>query len=318
MSRIQEQAKELRKLWSGFQASRALITANKFRVFDYLRTRKTSRQIAKAIGADVRATGILLDALTGLALLKKQNGGYINTKKASQLLVSDSPYFQGDILRHADILWDNWSGLDKVVKSGKPNRSSRSQSAFILGMHNISILKVKSIINSIDLKGVRKVLDLGGGPGTYAMEMASRGVQAVLFDTPDTMRIARKLVSKKKLRNIDFIKGDFFLDDIGSSYDLILISQVLHSYSEKDNIAILRKCRKALNRSGRIVIQEFFILEDRTRPSWSSLFSINMLVNTTGGRCYTPNEIGSWLRRSGFTGVRRKPVGDGILLSAVK
>jgi ubiquinone/menaquinone biosynthesis C-methylase UbiE len=318
MSRIQEQAKELRKIWSGFQASRVLLTANNLRVFDYLKKQKTHRELAKNLGTDIRATGILLDALTGLVLLKKQKGRYSNTKIASELLVSGSPFYQGDILRHADTLWDTWSGLDKVIKTGKPSFSSKNHSAFILGMHNLSVLKAREIISIIGLKGVHRALDLGGGPGTYAMVMAGKGVHAVLFDTPDTIRIARQLVKKTDKKNLDFIQGDFFTDNIGTHYDLILISQIFHSYSAHDNMDILKKCRKALNDNGRVVIQEFLLKESRTLPSWSSLFSVNMVVNNTGGRCYSPDEMRSWLKKSGFRKVNKKLVADGVLMSAVK
>jgi ubiquinone/menaquinone biosynthesis C-methylase UbiE len=318
MSRIQEQAKELRKIWSGFQASRVLLTANNLRVFDYLKKQKTPRELAKNLGTDIRATGILLDALTGLVLLKKQKGRYSNTKIASELLVSGSPFYQGDILRHADTLWDTWSGLDKVIKTGKPSFSSKNHSAFILGMHNLSVLKAREIISIIGLKGVHRALDLGGGPGTYAMVMAGKGVHAVLFDTPDTIRIARQLVKKTDKKNLDFIQGDFFTDNIGTHYDLILISQIFHSYSAHDNMDILKKCRKALNDNGRVVIQEFLLKESRTLPSWSSLFSVNMVVNNTGGRCYSPDEMRSWLKKSGFRKVNKKLVADGVLMSAVK
>ncbi|HDO25818.1 MAG TPA: hypothetical protein ENG95_04155, partial [Nitrospirae bacterium] len=64
MSRISKQAGQLRKMWSGFQSARALFTANNYRVFDHLAKQKTSDQLAKDIGADKRATEILLDALT--------------------------------------------------------------------------------------------------------------------------------------------------------------------------------------------------------------------------------------------------------------
>ena len=114
MADILEQSKELRKIWGGFQGARVLLTANNYRVFDYLKKQKAAAGLAKDIGADKRATEILLDALTGLGLLKKQKGQYKNSSLASQFLVSGSPYYQGDIIRHADTLWQNWSGLDNV------------------------------------------------------------------------------------------------------------------------------------------------------------------------------------------------------------
>ena len=318
MADILEQSKELRKIWGGFQGARVLLTANNYRVFDYLKKQKAAAGLAKDIGADKRATEILLDALTGLGLLKKQKGQYKNSSLASQFLVSESPYYQGDIIRHADTLWQNWSGLDNVVKTGKPHHVSHDHRAFILGMHNLAVLKASNVLKAVGLKGVKKVLDLGGGPGTYTIEMAKKGISVTIFDTPETIEIAKEVIKKSGVKNINFLQGDFLADDFGRDYDLIFISQILHAYSEDDNIMVLKKCRNALNKNGRIVIQEFFIDKDRTHPVQAALFSINMLANTSGGRCYSPEEIKRWYLKTGFRKIQKQLLADSVLISAEK
>ena len=318
MADILEQSKELRKIWGGFQGARVLLTANNYRVFDYLKKQKAAAGLAKDIGADKRATEILLDALTGLGLLKKQKGQYKNSSLASQFLVSGSSYYQGDIIRHADTLWQNWSGLDNVVKTGKPHHVSHDHRAFILGMHNLAVLKASNVLKAVGLKGVKKALDLGGGPGTYTIEMAKKGISVTIFDTPETIEIAKEVVKKSGVKNINFLQGDFLTDDFGRDYDLIFISQILHAYSEDDNIMVLKKCRNALNKNGRIVIQEFFIDKDRANPVQSALFSINMLVNTEGGRCYSPEEIKRWYLKTGFRKIQKQLLADSVLINAKK
>ena len=318
MADILEQSKELRKIWGGFQGARVLLTANNYRVFDYLKKQKAAAGLAKDIGADKRATEILLDALTGLGLLKKQKGQYKNSSLASQFLISGSPYYQGDIIRHADTLWQNWSGLDNVVKTGKPHHVSHDHRAFILGMHNLALLKADNVLKAVGLKGVKKALDLGGGPGTYTIEMAKKGISVTIFDTPETIEIAKEVIKKSGVKNINFLQGDFLADDFGRDYDLIFISQILHAYSEDDNIMVLKKCRNALNKNGRIIIQEFFIDKDRANPVQSALFSINMLVNTEGGRCYSPEEIKRWYLKTGFRKIQKQLLADSVLINAKK
>lgn len=318
MADILEQSKELRKIWGGFQGARVLLTANNYKVFDYLKKQKAAAGLAKDIGADKRATEILLDALTGLGLLKKQKGQYKNSSLASQFLISGSPYYQGDIIRHADTLWQNWSGLDNVVKTGKPHHVSHNHRAFILGMHNLALLKANNVLKAVGLKGVRKALDLGGGPGTYTIEMAKKGISVTIFDTPETIEISKEVIKKSGVKNINFLQGDFLADDFGRDYDLIFISQILHAYSEDDNIMVLKKCRNALNKNSRIVIQEFFIDKDRANPVQSALFSINMLVNTEGGRCYSPEEIKRWYLKTGFRKMQKQLLADSVLISAKK
>ncbi|RJR19708.1 MAG: methyltransferase domain-containing protein [Nitrospiraceae bacterium] len=331
MANIIEQTKEIRKIWSAYQSSRVLITANNFRVFDYLEKPMTAGTLAKKIKTDCRATEILLDALAGTGLLKKQKDRYKNTSLASRLLVHGKPLYQGDIIRHAEHMWRSWSHLDAAMKTGKPSGGKRDHESFILGMHNLSVLKVKDIVKEIDLAGVRTALDLGGGPGTYSIELAKKGIQVTLFDTPETIKLAKRVINNSpqsplRLRggeggvkkNISFIQGDFLHDDIGTGYDLIFVSQILHAYSDKDNMSLLRKCRKALNSSGRVVVQEFLIDESRTKPVQGALFAINMLVNTDGGRTYSPGEMKRWMLKTGFKDVDHKMVADGVLVRGKK
>jgi len=315
MPEIPEGAKKLRALWGAFRSSRVLITANNYRVFDHLTEFESAQEISRELNTDRRATEILLDALTGLGLLKKSQLKYKNTYLSNRFLVKGSPSYQGDIIRHADNLWKNWSGLDEVLQTGKPVRSSREYETFILGMHNIAALKVKDVIKAIGLKGVKTALDLGGGPGTYSMEMAKRGIKATLFDYPEALEIAKRLIEKEGVEGINFIGGDFMVDDIGGGYDLIFISQILHAYSEEENLQILRKCREALNDSGRVVIQEFYISEDRTHPLYGALFSVNMLVNTASGRCYSRREIKRWLIKAGLKHIKERLMDDSVLIT---
>jgi ubiquinone/menaquinone biosynthesis C-methylase UbiE len=318
VQKIDKQVNELRKIWGGFRASRVLLTANNYRIFDHLTKPQTPKTISKKLNIDLRATVILLDALTGLGLIKKQKGRYKNAGIASQFLVSGKPYYQGDIIRHADNLWKNWSGLDEVIKTGKPHRVSRNLESFILGMHNLASLKAKDTMKMVGLKGVKKALDLGGGPGTYSIEMAKKGVSVTLFDFPETLEIAKKIVEKERVKDINFIGGDFVTDDIGKGYDFIFISQIFHAYSANDNLQLLRKCKKALNNSGRIVVQEFYISKDRTHPVQSALFSVNMLIGTEGGRCYSPDEIKSWLLKTGLKNIKEMHSDDKVLISGVR
>jgi len=315
---MQEELNKLRMLWGNYWSSRVLITANNFRVFDYLKSPKTSDEIALSINADTRAVAMLLDALTGLGLLKKSFNKYLNTKISTRFLCFDSPYYQGNIIKHADAIWRNWTELDNVIKTGKPARMFYDQEVFIRGMHDISKIKAAKIIKLMDLKNVKKALDLGGGPGTYSIEMAKKGISVSLFDLPETVQIAKKILKEQNqiIPNLKFIEGDFLTDDIGKDYDLIFISQILHAFSAEDNLKILEKSAKALKKSGRLVIQDFIIDKTRTIPTKSALFSINMLVNTEGGRCYSSDEIKKWLNDVNLKNFREKIFEDCLLLIA--
>jgi cyclopropane fatty-acyl-phospholipid synthase-like methyltransferase len=150
------------------------------------------------------------------------------------------------------------------------------------------VFRARDVVGSIGLRGVKRALDLGGGPGTYSMELARRGIAVTLFDLPNTVDIAEKLITEPGTRNIDFIRGDFHSDDIGTGYDLVFISQIFHSLPVDDDLMLLKKARNAMNPKGKIAIHEFFLEKNKAFPPAGALFSVNMLVNTSSGRCYPP------------------------------
>lgn len=305
---------------SAFAPSRIILTANNYRIFDYLDGRgRTDESLSKVIRTDKRATGLLLNSLVAIGLLEKKDGKYLNSGVACRYLVSGKPDYQGDILRHNSILWDNWSGLDKVLKTGRPHRKSHDHESFILGMHNLALQKVNGVIKNLDFKGLKKVLDLGGGPGTYAVAFAKKGMDVTLMDFPATLRISKRTIAEAGLgRNIRLIPGDFMKDELGSGYDMIFISQIFHAYGPEECLALLRKCRISLNKGGRVIAQEFYLDESKTGPLQGAVFAINMLVNTDRGRTYTPNEMSLWMKKAGFDGIKKKLLDETVLITGTK
>jgi ubiquinone/menaquinone biosynthesis C-methylase UbiE len=292
-----------------------VLTANNLGVFEYLKKAVTASAVAKKLKTDERATGILLDALAGLGLVvKDKDGKYHNAAVSTRYLVKGSPLYQGDIVRHASSMWDRFSTLDNTVETGIPAPRSGDHEAFIMGMHNLTVLRTKELIKAIGLKGVTTMLDLGGGPGTNAIAMAKEGVKATIFDRQPTIAIAKKVARREGAKSLRFLTGDFQHDDIGSGYDLVLLSQIFHAYSAEENMALLSKCRMALNPGGRVVVQEFPINDALTSPARSAIFSINMLVGTSSGRCYAPKEMRQWLTKTGFDHIFVKNLEETVII----
>jgi len=316
---IAKQAREFASQWGGFRAARVVLTANNYNIFEHLKTARTAGQLADILETNFRATEILLDAVASLGLLAKQGKRYRITSLAKQFLLKESPTYQGDMLRHADTLWKSWSNLDAIVKTGMPIRSeSRDHEVFIRAMHDNAIFRAPAVVNALDLRGVKTALDLGGGPGTYSIELAKKGISVTLFDVPSSLEVAKSFIRTSKVKTIELKAGDFLTDPVGKDYDLVLISQVFHSYSEEKNIALLEKAYNALKPRGQVVIHEFFVGPNRAYPPVGTLFSVNMLVNTSSGRCYTPLEMKKWLAKAGFKNVREKLINDTVLVMGTK
>lgn len=289
----------------GYQRSMLVFAALKFGVFAALeRGRADAAAVARRVGADPRRLAVLMDGLAAMGLLRKAGARYRNGKVASSFL-AEGPRSMASILLHHRDCWDDWSRLEETVRAGRKGRArgGDEQENFIRGMEDNARERAARVASRFRLRSGERLLDLGGGPGTYAAEWARRypGAAVTLFDTRETLRITRRILGEKGAsRSVRLIGGDFLADPIGGPYDFVWISQILHAYSEKDCRALLRKARRALSPGGRVAVQEFLVDERRTSPPGPAFFSVHMVAVTEGGRAYSAREVARMLRAAGF------------------
>ena len=311
----------------GFKESMVLLTASELDLFSVLGAdRLSAEDIAGRLNTDPRATWLWLNALVALGVLEKKGRRYANTVPARKFLDHASPEYRGALLRHIARYWRQWAGLTEVLKTGAalPRSDDGGTAAdFAWAMHHGSLEHAPEVAAllwpepaaSPRAEGPeRTALDLGGGPGTYAVAMARRNPQLRLtvFDRPAILEVTRQVVEGEGLAGRVGLKpGDFCEDDLGAGYDLILASSVIHSYGEADVSAIIRKCARALAPGGRLAVHDFLLDETLTRPAQAALFGVHMLVVGAAGRSYSVGEVSEWMREAGLDELQHLPIGDG-------
>ncbi len=298
-----------------YQPARMLLTAGELGLFDHLEESASAAAVARALKANERALTILLDGLSALKLIHKEGGLYRNGQDVSAYLVSNKPDYRGAIFRHQAQCWHGWSELTETVKSGhgpaqERRGRHRDQRAFILGMQAVARDLAPRLAARLPLPESGRLLDVGGGPGTYCMAFCRQrpALSCTLFDLPETLKIAREVLAAEGAEVASRIRlkaGDFTTDELGSGqYEFVWLSQVLHAYPEQACAALIGKAAAALRPGGVAAVHEFALSPDRTRPQRAALFSVHMLAVTAGGRAYSRGEIAGWLRQAGLAGVR--------------
>ena len=140
-----------------------------------------------------------------------------------------------------------------------------------------------------------------------AFARAKPGLRATVFDLPQVAPLTRGYIKKAGLaERVDVRVGDYYRDALPSGNDLVFLSAIIHSCSPAEVPELFKKCARALNPGGLIVVQEFVVDEDRTSPAFSVFFALNMLVGTPGGDAFTESEIRRWLQEAGFGAIKRK------------
>jgi hypothetical protein len=308
---------ELMTIARGFRPAKILMTAAELGLFDHLEEPRRAAEVAGRLQADPRALGILLDGLAAIGVVLKEGDSFRNGEAASRYLVHGKEDYRGAIIRHMKHTWYGWTELTQTVLTGKaPDRKSEQwldrhdyveedwMRDFIWGMHAIARDLAPQVTAKLDLSGVRHLLDLGGGPATYAMTFAQANpeLKATVFDLPGPVEIAKENIARHGLANrVDTLAGNFLEDDIGSGYDFIWVSHILHSHDEEQCRLIIGLCAEALARGGRLAIQDFFLNDDGCTPPEAALFAVHMLAVTPGGRSYKHREVAEWMFVSGLS-----------------
>lgn len=298
---------DIDELVQGFRQAQVVLTASRFGLFDLLEpSPRSSSELASELQADPRGVRILCDALAALGVVRKSDQGYENSTAARRFLRSGGPESRLASLRHAALLYERWGKLYDSVRDGESvsddavdSRLIGDKDAFAHAMADIGRAGARQTVDKLDLTGVKRVLDIGGGPGIYALEFARRApqLQVTLLDDEETLKVAQSnLRDADSASRIELRSGDAFQDELGADYDLIFLSNFIHIYSESDNRRLMERCAGALAPGGRIVIKDFILDSDRTSPEGAALFAVNMLVSTDQGDCYSAAQIEEWMR----------------------
>ena len=311
---------DLHKLSNAYWGSCALHAAVKLDVFTPLaESPLLPSELANLLQCDKRGMELLLTALCGLGLLRRvrKSDPVEATDFTKRYLCAGSPDYLGYIIKHQGDLVESWARLGEAVREGQPQRgrhverSPEERESFLLGMANIANIQASHVVPHLELEGRRHLLDLGGGPGAYAVHFCRRYPQlvATIFDLPSSEQVASKLLANQDPPlPITFSGGDFLVDPLPKGCDVIWISQILHAFSPEECQTLLDSAFETAEPGALIFIQEFMVTEERDGPAFAGLFGLNMLVGTAGGQTYSAQAVTSMLTRAGAQDVALLPL----------
>jgi ubiquinone/menaquinone biosynthesis C-methylase UbiE len=312
----------IREFVASFQKSRILLTGFELDIFSNIEDSGTSNnQVSGKLHLNEHACERLLNALVSLGFLTKQKNLFFNTAESFTFLSKKSSEYLGGLM-HSNHLWNTWSNLTQVVRTGNAANPSEINVRgeewlfpFISAMHDRAKKQAPVQLANVDLTGINTLLDVGGGSGAYSMAFVSRkpGMEATVFDLPNVVPITKQFIDKEGFGGkIKTFEGDYTSDKLPEGFDMTFLSAVIHSNSLEVNQALIMKCYRSLNRNGKIVIQDWVMNNDRTKPLGGAVFAINMLVGTEAGDCFTEKEVFDMLIAAGFKNITRTEFDSGL------
>ena len=306
-------------LGAGFQASEIIFTAVRLGIFTALDAGPaTSKSLAGKLQLSQDALARFMLALKSMGLIAERNGTYGKTALSRRCLGAAAGE---DILIHLETLKPSWANLSYSVKKGTmhaPRKEAlddypQQLKRFLGAMHASGLIKSAAIARAFPLQRYCRMLDIGGGMGTYAVAFARENLklQATVFDLAAVVLHAKKYIRQCGIgRRVSVAEGECLSDPFpGNDYDLVLLSNILHIYAEGDARSIIKKAAAALQSSGTLMIHDYII--GSGDQFFVSLSDMTMLTGTPEGRCHGRDDLCRWMKAAGLSRIRTKAVNAG-------
>jgi len=287
----------------------------------------TRQEIAKRLGVAEQPARIIILGLTSTGFLRKRGDRYSNSPLAAVLLSRTSPrrivaYVE---LQHRAMYKGLYWLLESVreyrnvglkeFRGDEPTLYQRLahdpdvEQIFQDAMQELSVQANRDMARFVDLRGVKHLVDVGGGDGTNIVAMARQWPQlrATVFDSPTVCEIARKNIAASGLADrLDAVPGECFSDPFPRDADCLMFAHFFTIWGEQKDRELLRKCHDSLPAGGKVIIFNMMQHDDETGPLSAAVGSPYFLALATGlGMLYTWSEYESWMREAGFGDVKR-------------
>lgn len=307
-------------LASAYYGSSVLFAASDLGIFGMLARSGEARSeaVAGSLGLNKRAATLLLDACVAVGLLEKSNGCYRNTPASAGYLVPGCPGDLSQAIRYNRDVYGAWHRLADFARSGAPVETPQLHlgadpertRTFVLSMHGRALGIGRAILSQLDLTGKKKLLDVGGGPGTYSVLIARAHPQITcqVLDLPEVVHIAEELIEQQGAsERVHTLPGDYHTAPFPEGNDVINFFGVLHQESSDSIRDLFVRAYQALEPGGVIHVLDMMTEESHTAPRFSALFALTMALTTDHGWVFSSLELKEWMERAGFTNFSVQP-----------
>lgn len=310
---------DLQAVWElnvAYLSRGAILTAAELGLFTLLAAGPaTCAQVCERMRLEDRGTRNFLDALVALGMLDRVDDHYRSTALAASYFDATRPTYLGDFLRVTGARWDL---LAAALRTGAPqtgasrdtedralfvkqHRSAAQWRSFLNGMDYLSSVVAPHVAASFDWSDVVDVADLGGARGNLAAHLLDEHphLELQVFDLPPVRTLFVENMARLCLTgHVRFVAGDFFTDPL-PSVDVMLMTHVLHNWSEPQRRLLVARAMAAVRPGGAVLICDPMIDSDGSGNVASLLASLTMTIATTGGGEYSADECRSYLVDAG-------------------
>jgi acetylserotonin N-methyltransferase len=277
-------------------------------------------ELARALGVDARALGGLVRVLLHMGLVESRGAALVLAADAALHLVRGREPWLGGLI---DLEVENFLTPAMVLRALRGGGASvyggedpwqahaadpQRAAAFTQAMHSISAGSAPALARAADLRGARRLLDVGGGSAVHAVALAREWPQleCTVWEIAPVALLAAAHAGEQEqgvARRVHVLAGDFWQDAWPHPFDAVLFSQILHDWPPEKGRWLLEQARAVLAPGGRVLIHEKLVADDGSGPLANALVDLDMLVWTEGQQ-YSRERLGALLAEAGFAAPR--------------
>jgi ubiquinone/menaquinone biosynthesis C-methylase UbiE len=283
--------------------------------------------IRDGLGLAERAVDVLLLGATSLGMLTRADDRYrVAPTIAEMLPTADWQRFKDTVAFEQYVVYEGIGdfteslrrnanvGLRRVRGVGRDlyhrlSENPHMETVFYRYMRSWSELANRHLVEQLDLSGVRRLLDCGGGDAVNAVELAraNPALQVSVLEIGPTARIAEKRITDAGLPDrVCVVVGDMFDDPFPQGHDCVLFAHQLVIWTLEQNTELLRKAYDALPPGGQVVIFNSMSNDEGDGPLVAALDSVYFAsLPAEGGMIYSWRQHEECLREAGFTQTQR-------------
>ncbi len=305
------------RLASGFMAAKHLFAANEVGIFEALGESPAALDaLAARTGLTPRAARISADAMVALGLLARDGDIYRNGEAAATFLTGRTPADLRPFLRFWDkISYPAWIGLADALGTGPAQEvfdlDDESQQVVSAGIEAVLAGPARALPEAFDFAPHRRLLDVGGGTGSWTIAVARRfpHLEATVVELPVVVPLARARMAETGLASRVTVEvGDVMHGELPAGHDVVLVANLIHYWSPKDNRVLLERVRRAAGASSRLLLADFWTNATHTEPLHAALMAGEFAAYLRDGDVYSVDEVRDWLGQTGWRFVEHVPL----------
>lgn len=303
-------------LVSGFAYSQTLLACVELRVLDHLRDGPmTSDQLSALTNLPSDKMEILCQAAAALDLLQRRPEGQYRLARlgAATLgvpglkdMIAHHAVFYRDLIDPVALLRGEtqpelaefWPYVRGETAKEIPGQQAVKYSDL---MAQTQALVAEETLRTVDLSGITRLMDVGGGTGAFlrAVRAVHADLDLALFDLPPVVAEAEASLEGHQ---IEPLSGSFH-EALPKGADAISLVRVLYDHSDETIDALLAKVFDALPSGGILLVSEPMSGGASPTRAGDVYFALYTMAMTTG-KARSPETISGMIEAQGFDSVK--------------